>query len=478
MKRLPPGRSLLLIALLLLALALRVGVALHRPSLTHPDEVFQTLEPAHRLAFGNGVVTWGVERWRPVVGISRHALLAGIMRATSWMGGGSFGYLSAITVFLSLLSLTTVWFAYAWGKRASGINAAIIGAGAAAIWWQLIFFAPRALNEVVAGNVLLVGLYLGAYESNRLSEARRLLLAGLCCGLALALRVQLAPAVVFACFWFCRPSWRKRMPAVALGALLPIVVFGLVDGFTWSYPFQSFVRYVWVNVAEGRSLRYGTEPWYWYFWIIIQYFGVLVLFALAGVRRSPLLGWMALVIVATHSILAHKEIRFIYPAVPILITLAALGLADAAEFISANRTIRLGSTTIVAGCLALCAITSGMYAWGYPGWTAAGGLIAFDRLSRDSTVCGVGVYAEDWPGTGGYAHLHRNIPIVIVPDRAIEHETPSFNALIADRTVHVDRQSGFTLVQSWNDVALYRRGGGCAAPGDEEINAVLRRGGY
>ena len=52
------------------------------------------------------------------------SFLAGIMRATSWTGSGSSGYLTAITVALSLLSLMTVWFTYAWGQRAGGITAA------------------------------------------------------------------------------------------------------------------------------------------------------------------------------------------------------------------------------------------------------------------------------------------------------------------------------------------------------------------
>ncbi len=34
--------------------------------------------------------------------------------------------------------------------------------------------------------------------------------------------------------------------------------------------------------------------------------------------------------------------------------------------------------------------------------------------SRDSAVCGVGIYGGGWGETRGYSHLHRNVPIVLI----------------------------------------------------------------
>ena len=197
------------------------------------DEIFNSLEPAHHLAYGYGVIVW---EWR--MGIRSWvfpAFLAGVMRATDWMAPGSAGYLRAIAILLSLLSLTTVWFGYAWAKRAGGNAAAMIAAGACATWYELVYFAPKALNDVVAANLLLPGLYLGMY-GERLPEKKRLFLAGLFCGLAVSLRMYLAPAVLFAVLYFCHANWRRRTLPMFLGLLLPIVSFGLVDAVTWSYP--------------------------------------------------------------------------------------------------------------------------------------------------------------------------------------------------------------------------------------------------
>jgi len=463
----------LLLAVFLIALALRVEVATHFPSMDWGDEIFNTLEPAHHLAYGYGVVVW---EWR--LGIRSWvfpAFLAGVMRLTDWIGPGSSGYLCAIRFLLSLLSLTAVWFGYAWNKRTSGEAAAIIAAGACATWYDLVYFAPKAFSEVVAGNLLLPGLYLGIYGES-LPEKKRLFLAGLFCGLAVALRNQLAPTVLFAVLYFCHTNWRKRIPPVFMGLLLPVVTFGLVDGFTWSYPFQSSLRYVSVVVLQGKGLIFGTEPWYWYVWVLLVHFLPLFLLALVGVRRSPFLGWIAFIIIASHSVLAHKEYRFLYPVLPIVVTLAALGAVELAEDFKTWGRPALSERTIVVAALVFCICTSGVFAWYYPRWTHdAGGLIAMDRLSLDSSVCGVGMYKVRWVHTGGYSHLHRNIPIVLLWQPSdLEQQLPSFNALLTSGTF-TDPTMRFALEGCWKDVCLYRRRGPCTmAPEYNEINKVLR----
>ena len=61
----------LLPLVLALAFAVRAAVALAGDFVLHPDEIMQYLEPAHRLAFGNGVMYWEyftarVPGWCPV----------------------------------------------------------------------------------------------------------------------------------------------------------------------------------------------------------------------------------------------------------------------------------------------------------------------------------------------------------------------------------------------------------------------------
>jgi GPI mannosyltransferase 3 len=473
--RLLSRAGFLLVAIFLIALALRVEVAAHYPSIDWGDEIFNTLEPAHHLAYGYGIVVWewreGIRSW------VFPAFLAGVMRATDWMGRGSFGYLAAIRVVLSLISLATVWFGYVWGKRASGEAAAIIAAGACAFWYELVHFAPKALNDVLAGNLLLPGLYLGVY-GEALPERKRLFFAGLFCGLAVSFRNQLAPAVLFAVLYFCRTNWRRKSLPTFLGLLLPIVAFGLVDAITWSYPFQSLIRYFRVVVIEGRSLMYGTEPWYWYVWMLALHFLPLFFLALVGIRRSPLLGWMAFIIVASHSVLAHKEYRFIYPVMPILLTLAALGFVELAEDFKTWGKPALSPKMITVAGLVLCVGTSALLAWKFPRSTSRPVVAVMDQLSLDPSVCGVGLYKIPWIMTGGYSHLHQNVPLVMVrQDSELQEQVPAFNALLSRETVN-DQKMTFKSDKCWGDVCLYRRTGSCImSPQTNEVNKMLRESG-
>ena len=471
----PSALHLALAAFFAVGFSLRLYAA-HFPNLIHPDQIFQTLEPAHRLAFGYGVITWewreGVRSW------VFPAFLAAIMKATAWLGPGSSGYLWSISVLLSLLSLVTIWFGFAWARRASGTEAALIAAGACAVWYDLVIFAPAALTGVVATHALLPGLYLGKY-GERMPAGRRMFLTGLLLGLAASLRIELAPAIGFALIYFCREDWRHRIGPLACGFLLPVLGFGLVDAFTWSYPFQSFIKYFWVNAIEDRSALYGVKPWYWYALVLTEQMFPLLVLALFGLRRSPFLGWFALIVLVSHSLIGHKEVRFIYTVFPIVVTLAAIGLVDIVRRFTAEstRAALIGNVTVVCA-LSLCCLLSYLSVPLFPYWQKdAAGIAAFDRLSRDPTVCGVADY-DLWYTLGGYAHLHKDIPILLIKTaRDLRRQAPAFNALLAKRS-GLPATMGFTRAKCWHNGCLYTRRGSCAPPARRyEINAVLRRSG-
>ena len=98
-----------------------------------------------------------------------------------------------------------------------------------------------------------------------------------------------------------------------------------------------------------------------------------------------------------------------------------------------------------------------------------------NTLSQDSSVCGVGLYKLSWIYSGGYSHLHRNVPIVLVlRDAELEEQAPSFNALVAGESFS-DQKLGFTSAGCWNGVCLYKREGSCVvSQRTSEINKVLR----
>ena len=312
--------------------------------------------------------------------------------------------------------------------------------------------------------------------------------AGIFCGLAVALRIHLAPAVAVAALYFSLPNWRKRIPPLAAGLLLPVLGFGLVDAFTWANPFQSFLVYYHVHAREFTVPSLPTaavsegaaqlQPWAWYLRMLCVHLGPLAILILVGIRRSPLLAWVSLAHLAFHSFYGASQIRYVYPIMPLAVTLAALGFVDLVPAFNNRRKAPLSSKKIVACGLVFAGVTSWLLASQFYWPRRSGTLTAFDQLSVDPTLCGVGVYRIGWWDLGGYAHLHQNVPIVLLKEtKELQDQWGSFNALLIHGTL-TDASHTFALTGCWSGVCLYHRPGSCTPPQNEdEINSVLRREG-
>jgi hypothetical protein len=310
--------------ILLAALVLRVAVALNFWNVIFPDEIFQALEQAHRLVFGQGVVPWefqvGLRNWAiPLV-------LAGPMALARLATPNPIAGLVLIRVLLCVASLGIVWSAVRWGERFAGRRGAWIGGLFTAFWPDLWLMAPHPLEEVLAADLLVPAVYLISTGA-----ARSVAPAALLLGMVFALRLQLAPAVAIAGIVLCRRDPRRWALALAVAAV-PVFLAGGLDWFTWGQPFRSFWLNVYLNVFRGVAAQtFGASPAGFFVYILgldwLWTLPVIILLAYRGGRFLKLPGVLAVVIVLTHSLIAHKEYRFIFPAIALAIPLAGVGLA-------------------------------------------------------------------------------------------------------------------------------------------------------
>src|SRR2546423_190182 len=85
--------------------ALRLWLAVHDDGLYWPDEIYQSLEPAHRLVFGYGMVAWefieGARNW------ALPALVAAVIKVTGGAAGDPAIYLGAVRVFFCAVGVAT-----------------------------------------------------------------------------------------------------------------------------------------------------------------------------------------------------------------------------------------------------------------------------------------------------------------------------------------------------------------------------------
>jgi GPI mannosyltransferase 3 len=92
------------------AFAARLPPVFVFPGINHPDEVFQTLEQAHQVVFGTGLVPWefvyGTRSW------VLPGVLAGLMMLASPLGGGPSFYMPIIGSALATLGAASALCAF------------------------------------------------------------------------------------------------------------------------------------------------------------------------------------------------------------------------------------------------------------------------------------------------------------------------------------------------------------------------------
>jgi hypothetical protein len=262
------------------------------------------------------------------------------------------------------------------------------------------------------------------------------------------------------------------------GGVVPVLVAGLLDAITWSYPFQTIWLNFWVNVVLKASAFWGTEPWYRIAVYPVLYWGgavgVIGLGALWGARRLPLLLIVAATILLTHALVPHKEYRFIYPALPLILTLA--GLASA-ELVGRMRTTGwMPAAAVAIGFWIVTTVAVGVAIPERSMWLAhRGELAAFDMISRADDACGIGLYDVDIWFTPGQSGLRRAVPLYDVSARDLAARAPAFNRLLAYGGTPIPDQS-FTDATCFDDgmdargvprppFCVWRRAGGCVPNG-------------
>jgi GPI mannosyltransferase 3 len=201
-------------------------------------------------------------------------------------------------------------------------------------------------------------------------------------------------------------------------------------------------------------------------------------------RASALWVVVALAIIAVHMAIPHKEYRFVFPAFACLAIVAAMGSADLIVRLRALMAKAAGRA-LVPLAAGLWVATSAVLA-AAPGfsdeWFEGRDLIeASFKLAHMSDLCGVLFYDDDWASTGGYAHLHRNVPLYAFEkdQETAQQSTAAFNAIVLARESIEDFQQDYELQECSGEeddaVCIMTRDGSCTPEPDLEINAMLVR---
>lgn len=369
----------------------------------HPDEVYQFLEPAYFRAHGYGVLAWewqqGLRNWAVPL------LLAAVLRVGSWLG------VSDPWAARALLA-APLWALQAWGL----VAAARLGrrrAGGPGGWVTVFALGCLPLFVVVAGRTLgealSVALLLVAAEALSRDERpqRSGLLGGAALGLAFVVRYGSLPALAAALAWV---TVRRRWAALgwaAAGLGVVLLALGALDWASWGTPWHSVGTWFAFNVgSSGAARTFGAEPpgYYWPFlWKEVPWWTWPALLLGARWLRPPvgLAGAMAGVMLLALVQTAHKEERFLYPVVVLLVAEAAPALGALLGRLRA--TWQRGA---VAGAALLLTVFSAA-----PHRDLRGDQFrAIVKATRPAETTGLLIVNEGLWGAGGFFYVGKRIP--------------------------------------------------------------------
>ncbi len=449
----------ILAAVLLAGGILRLWLGLHLDDMYFPDEHYKSLEQAHRLVFGYGIVPWefveGATNWAwpaTVALIFKVASLVGLSEPAEYIG-------------LARVVLAAAGVATAYGSfrlaRSYGASTLAASSGAAlfALAAPAIYFAPRALSETASTLPVVLGLALAVQPKAR---SRQVCAGASLLGLSVMFRLQ--NAYFAAALLAILIARRDRRAAVSAFCTLAVwaLALGVVDRLTWGSWFNSAFEYLQVTLVERQASGWGTSPFGYYGDVLLGSLGIaaaalLVVLCLVSARRAPGLLLAAAGFVLLHSLEPHKEGRFLLPLLPVVCGLAAIGLDELGR--------RAGRRALGAGMAALL-VAATLSAARLPDLTFRDlGQLPADESAHgrgaEATrlllvahklpdLCGLRIEGIGFILTGGYTWLHRRVPM-FNPDGNLR-PPGVFNYLIAPagtsgEGVVVARDNGWTLLR-------------------------------
>lgn len=205
-----------------------------------------------------------------------------------------------------------------------------------AMQFHIPFYASRSLPNTFALALVMVAY--GFWFRNQPTKCLY------CIGVASVLfrcdmLVLLAPMALQ--MLLCEPQQVPFRSTLFTGVgvcVITIIASCLIDSYFWSRPLWPEGEVLLFNTVENKSSEWGTHSWHWYFSSAMPkamhtctpllFLGVLNPYNNSRDERAALWYFLAPVIcfLGLYSFLPHKELRFVFPAIPLLTLAAARGM--------------------------------------------------------------------------------------------------------------------------------------------------------
>lgn len=361
MRNLPQNHALL--SLLLLTGCVRGLCALYSIGWDHPNESFRLLEPLTQLKGYTSIQAW---EWTDgLLSIWPAKVHQGLLRVGELFGiHGPLAELIFLHSTYALLSLTQVWAAFRLILFSGGsLRLAVLSGALVGLWPELVYQSVRLMDySLEATGLALISVWMLDPEKRLFKEV----LSGLLLGTLFFIRYQTGLHFFSICIlilWIeTSPKKKKLQRLLTVGSSYGLTVLALAWIETyWKGDFLSpFLHYLKFNWIENGAARdYGTAPIYRYLSEMSKYYGItgfLAFFLLAlHPKSNRKLVTLLFIPITIHSLIPHKEPRFIFGELWLLIptALSALAQYKPNSLLKAyrNRWIGLLTVLVITGFL-------------------------------------------------------------------------------------------------------------------------------
>jgi len=189
-------------------------------------------------------------------------------------------------------------------------------------FWFIPIISIRFSSETWSSLFIILALayFQDKYLNKQNTSKLTFLIIGVLFGISFLFRYQIIFIELGVILWllFYKKENIKSILLISLGGLL---VFGfgvLIDYWFYGEFVISFWNYFYSNIIEDIAANFGTKPWYYYIVQIweIPIYGVILLisFVLFAIKKyNSVYFWAIIPFFVIHSIIGHKEFRFIFP---------------------------------------------------------------------------------------------------------------------------------------------------------------------
>lgn len=201
-------------------------------------------------------------------------------------------------------------------------------------FWVLPTIMVRFSSEALSASLFWMGFILLDYRKEKI-KPNLLILIGILWGLSFFIRMHIAILIGVTILYVIlhnKSRW-KDIIYLLTGFFISngielAVNYWLYGHIVWS-PYGYFIE----NIIYNKASHFGVEPFYYYLEVLIKYLvypiGLLIVSGMTYFMlqyRKSIFTWLLLFFIIIHSLIAHKEYRFLFPIFPIMIPMAFMGL--------------------------------------------------------------------------------------------------------------------------------------------------------